>query len=75
MLDRWDRCFVVIPAGPDRKPLLDADGKRFALQRPVTIARWTVVVDREGKVAAVRNIVNPVTDSEEVLKIVKTLPK
>ena len=65
----------VIPAGPDRKPLLDADGKRFALQRPVTIARWTVVVDREGKIAAVRNIVNPVTDSEEVLKIVKALPK
>ena len=65
----------VTPFSPDRKPLLDADGKRIIFQRPVTIARWTVVVGRDGKIAALRTIVNPVTDSEEVRKIVEALPK
>ena len=65
----------VTPTTLDRKPILDADGKRIIFQRPVTIARWTVVVDREGKIASVRKIVNPVTDSEEVRKIVEVLPK
>lgn len=60
---------------PDRKPILDADGKRIIFQRPVTIARWTVVVDREGKIASVRKIVNPVPDFEAVRKIVEALPK
>ncbi len=65
----------VSPASADRKPLLDADGKRIVFQRPVTLARWTVVVDRDGKIASLRNIVNPVTDSDEVRKIVEALPK
>ena len=59
----------------DRKPLLDEEKKPIRLLRAVTIDRWTVVVDRDGKIASVRKIVNPVTDSEEVLKIVETLSK
>ena len=55
--------------------VFDADGKQVSFQRPVTLARWTIVVDRDGKVASLRNIVNPVTDSEEVRKIVEALPK
>ena len=65
----------VSPTSPDRKPLVDADGKRILFQRPLTLARWTIVVDRDGKIASLRNIVNPVTDSEEVRKIVEALPK
>ena len=65
----------VMPAGADRKPLLDADGKRMILQRQVTLARWTVVIGRDGKIASIRKIVNPVTDSAEVLKIVEAIPK
>lgn len=65
----------VLPAGADRKPLVDTEGKRIVFLRPVTLARWTIVVDREGKIASLRQIVNPVTDSEEVLKIVEALPK
>jgi peroxiredoxin Q/BCP len=61
--------------GPDRKPLLDAEGKRIDIQRPVTLARWTLVVGRDGKVASLRNKVNPVTDVEEVRKLVETLAK
>ena len=63
------------PRTPDRKLILDADGKRIIFQRPVTTARWTVVIDREGKIAALRTIVDPVTDSEEVRKIVEALPR
>jgi peroxiredoxin len=61
--------------GPDRKPLLNADGKRVEIERAVTLGRWTVVVDREGKIVSLRNAVNPVTDAEEVRKIVEGLAK
>lgn len=60
---------------PDRKPLLDADGKAIFLERPMTLARWTIVVDRDGKIACLRSIVHPERDSEEVLKIVEALAK
>jgi len=60
--------------GPDRKPLLGAAGQRIDLVRPVTLARWTLVVDRDGKIASLRSVVNPVTDAEEVRKIVEALP-
>jgi thioredoxin-dependent peroxiredoxin len=61
--------------GPDRTPLKDVDGKRIDLERPVTLARWTFVVDREGKIASVRSVVNPVKDIDEVIKILERLPK
>ena len=61
--------------GPDRRPLLDADGQRIDLKRSVTLARWTVVVDRDGKIASLRNVINPLTDAEEIQKIVEGLPK
>src|SRR5262245_44561520 len=60
---------------PDLKPLLNADGTRIEIERPVTLARWTVVVGRNGQIASMRSVVNPVTDAEEVLKIVETLLK
>ena len=63
------------PTTPDRKPITDTDGKRIAFERPVTIARWTLIVDKDGKIASLRNIVDPVTDSEEVRKIVEALPR
>jgi len=44
------------------------------LVRPVTLARWTLVVGRDGKIASLRSVVNPVTDAEEVRKIVEALP-
>jgi peroxiredoxin len=61
--------------GPDRKPLLDADGKRIEILRPVTLGRWTVVVGRDGKIVSLRSTVNPVTDAEEVRKIVESASK
>ena len=49
--------------------------KRIVFQRPVTIARWTLVVDKDGKIASLRNIVDPVTDYVEVCDIVEALPR
>jgi peroxiredoxin Q/BCP len=77
-------CLLSVPVGgfgraspmtPDRKPLLDAEGKRISIVREVTLDRWTIVVDRDGKIASRRKIVNPMTDSDEVFKIVESLPK
>jgi len=61
--------------GPDRKPLLTPDGQRIDLERSATLARWTVVVDRDGTIVSLRNVVNPVTDAEDVRKIVEALAK
>lgn len=65
----------VQPMDANRKPVLDAAGQRIVLERPVTLGRWTVVVGRDGKIASLRAIVDPMTDSDEVLKIVASLPK
>jgi len=61
--------------GPDRKPLLDVAGKRIEINRPVTLARCTIIVGRDGKIASLRSSVNPVTDAEETLKLVEALSK
>src|SRR5207248_7426078 len=56
--------------GPDRKPLLDGDGNRIEFDRAATFARWTLVVDQAGKIVSLRSTVNPVTDAEDVQKLV-----
>ncbi len=58
---------------PERKLLLDADGKRIVIERAITLARWTIVIDLDGKVASIREVKNPANDIEEVAKIVEGL--
>lgn len=65
----------VRPRTPDRTSITDADGKRIVFQRPVTTARWTVVIDRDGKIASIRSRVDPVTDSDEVCRIVASMAR
>lgn len=60
---------------PERKRLLDAEGKAIVIDRPVTLARWTIVIDLDGKVASMREVTNPTSDIEEVAKIVIGLRK
>jgi len=60
---------------PDRRPLRDAQGQRVVINRPVTLARWTVVVGRDGKIASLNRKVNPATDANDVSKIVAELLK
>jgi peroxiredoxin Q/BCP len=55
--------------GPDGKPLMDGQGKSIILQRNVTLARWTLIVGREGKIVSKRTKVDPMKEAEEVLRI------
>lgn len=57
------------------KTLLDEKGDSIVVQRPATLARWTFIIDRGGKVASVRKNVNPTTDAQEVLGLVESLAK
>ena len=41
--------------------------------RGVTMARWTYVIDRSGKIAYINRKVNPATDSRAVLEVLETL--
>src|SRR5262245_54972102 len=63
----------VVARDRDRKSILDAEGKPVVFQRPVTLARWTFVIDRQGNIASLRNTVDPAKDIDEVHKIVSGL--
>lgn len=55
------------------KPLLNDKGEKIVIERKVTYPRWTVIVGRDGKIASTRTTINPRTDAEETVKIVKML--
>lgn len=59
------------PRGPDRKPLLDDDGKPLVLERKATFVRWTFVIGKDGKVAYKNTKVNPAKDSQQVLEFIQ----
>lgn len=56
-------------------PLLNENNKSIFVQREVTLPRWTLILDRDGRLASLRTDVNPATDAEEVSKIVEGLAK
>ena len=56
-------------------PLLNENNKSIFVQREVTLPRWTLILDRDGRLASLRTDVNPATDAEEVRKIVEDLAK
>jgi len=51
------------------------DGQEVTLNRGVTAARWTFVIDKEGKVAYVNSQVDAANDSQAVLATLKELKK
>jgi hypothetical protein len=63
------------------QPMKNAAGELFngaqssLLQRPVTLARWTIVVAPGGNIASDRKNVNPRTDAQEVSELVNMLRK
>jgi thioredoxin-dependent peroxiredoxin len=57
----------------DRQPLIDEQGQSILVERKVTFPRWTLIVDRDGKLVSKRTKVNPATDADEVQKIVESL--
>ena len=72
---RSERPAVIRAVGLDRKPLLDDQRKPITVERNITYPRWTVIVDREGKVISKRTQINPSTDADEVRKLVEAVQK
>lgn len=52
---------------------VEGNGKKTAFTRGATIKRWTFVIGKDGKIAAVDNMVNAAEDSKNILKVAKTL--
>lgn len=53
----------------------EIDGKEETLTRGVTASRWTIVIDREGKIAHKNTSVNAAQDSKNVLLAIADLKK
>lgn len=51
------------------------EGEDLTLERGVTTARWTFVIDREGRIAHKDTKVDAAKDTEKVLKVVERLAK
>jgi peroxiredoxin Q/BCP len=56
-----------------KSPTIDEKGEKGQADRGVTIARWTVVIDKAGKVAAIDNVGKAGDDAKRVAEIVKKL--
>jgi peroxiredoxin Q/BCP len=51
------------------------DGKEVTMTRGVTAARWTFVIDANGKIAAKNTAVKAAEDSQAIMKLVADLKK
>lgn len=47
------------------------DGNEITLTRGITTARWTFIIDLDGKVLHINNQVDAANDSKNVLKVIK----
>jgi peroxiredoxin Q/BCP len=52
---------------------VEIDGKQEEFVRKATIKRWTFVIGKDGKIAAIDKMVNAAEDSKNILKIAKDL--
>lgn len=52
---------------------VEVDGQKKSFTRKATIKRWTFVIGKDGKIAAVDKMVNAAEDSKKILKIAKEL--
>jgi peroxiredoxin Q/BCP len=66
---------VPVGAGGTFKGYKDESGQVVPLTRGVTIQRYTVVIDRDGKVAAKYQVKDAAGDSKKTLDLVKKLEK
>jgi len=53
----------------------DKDGQPITVTRKVTAARWTFVLDKEGKIISKNTNVNPAQDSKMVAELIDKLEK
>ena len=60
-------------ADEEGQTIVDDDGRAVKVSRTVTTARWTFVINQEGRVIYRDTEVSPVKDSQEVLEFVRKL--
>jgi thioredoxin-dependent peroxiredoxin len=51
----------------------EVDGRQVELTRDVTAARWTFIIDRDGKIAGKRVDVDPSGDGEAVIEAIRRM--
>lgn len=51
----------------------EIDGRQVELTRDVTAARWTFIIDRDGRIANKRVDVDPAGDGEAVIEIIRRM--
>jgi thioredoxin-dependent peroxiredoxin len=61
--------------GEDGKILKDDNGAEIVIKRGVTLARWTFIIGKDGRVAYKNTRVNPVLDSKEVAAFIEKMQK
>ena len=62
-----------VPVGEGGTFKTSVDGKEVALDRNVTTARWTFIIDRDGNIVYKNTEANPERDSEEVIAAIEQL--
>jgi peroxiredoxin Q/BCP len=61
--------------GEDGKILKDANGAEVVVKRPVTAARWTFIIGKDGKIAYMNAKVNPTEDTKQVAAFIEQMEK
>jgi peroxiredoxin Q/BCP len=65
-----------VPVGKSGKVRIKGDdGQPITLERKVTLSRWTFVLDRTGKIAALNTNVQPAQNAKKVAELIDTLEK
>lgn len=66
---------TVKPLGLDHKPITGPDGEPLIIHRPVTLARWTFVIGKDGTILYKATSVNAPHAAEQVLKFIERLTR
>ena len=65
-----------VPVGPGQEvKTRDAEKNLLVIKRAVTTARWTFIIDRDGKIAYKNTKVDPVADSKQVEEFLQKVEK
>jgi peroxiredoxin Q/BCP len=63
-----------VPVRHGQKSIIrEIDGVQYSLSRSITTARWTFIIDKNGKVAYISTDVKAAEDSKTVLEVLKKL--
>ncbi len=63
-----------VPVGKGGSFTKEIDGVEETITRGVTPSRWSFVIGKDGKIAAVNRKVNAAKESKAILKIIEGLP-